>query len=94
MIIGKEAVKAIETFGYVRVSARAREVRFGPPVKELPDDFEELYQAWQGGGIPLEALLERCHMRRSTFYKRLREYRQSGQNAENRIAVPNETQSG
>lgn len=75
-------------------SARARGVRFGPPVKELPADFECHYRAWQEGSIPLETLLERCHMRRSTFYKRLREYRQSGQDTENRIAVPSGTQSG
>ena len=75
-------------------SARARGVRFGPPVKELPADFEIHYRAWQEGDIPLDTLLERCNMRRSTFYKRLREYRLAAQDVENRIATPCRTQSG
>ena len=55
-------------------AARHRGVRFGAPEKPLPQNFELLYRAWRAGDLPLEEVLRRCCMKRSTFYKRLKEY--------------------
>ena len=48
--------------------AKARGVRFGPPPRTLPDNFEELRQAWRNKQIPLRAAAAACGIARSTFY--------------------------
>ena len=57
-------------------AARARGVRFGRPRKRVPEEFPELLRAWETGALSLEEVLARCGLSRSTFYHRLREYRQ------------------
>ena len=49
-------------------AAKARGVRFGPPPKALPDNFEQLRQAWRSKQMSLRAAAEACGIPRSTFY--------------------------
>lgn len=56
-------------------AAKLREVRFGRPRKKVPDDFEQIVEAWKAKKLPFEEVLKRCSMSEPTFYRRLREYR-------------------
>lgn len=49
-------------------AAKERGVRFGPAPKSLPDNFEELRQAWRGKQMSLRAAASACGIPRSTFY--------------------------
>lgn len=49
-------------------AAKAKGVRFGPKPGTMPDDFEELRQAWRSKKIPLSVAAELCGVPRSTFY--------------------------
>ena len=58
-------------------AAKRRGVRFGRPERPLPAQFGALAREWEAGRLPFDALLARCDMSASTFYRRLREYRLS-----------------
>ena len=49
-------------------AAKARGVRFGPMPKDLPDNFDELRQAWRNKRMTLRAAAEACGVPKSTFY--------------------------
>lgn len=57
-------------------AARARGVHFGRPGQEAPDNFDKIVTAWEQKTLPLEEALEQCNMKKSTFYRKLREYRE------------------
>lgn len=48
--------------------AKAQGVRFGAPRKPLPENFEEVRQAWRDGVFSLSEAAEQCGMAHSTFY--------------------------
>jgi len=52
-------------------AAKARGVRFGRPVKEMPENFGELVKKWEKGLITTKEILKLCGMCRSTFYIKL-----------------------
>jgi DNA invertase Pin-like site-specific DNA recombinase len=56
-------------------AAKARGIRFGRPVKKPPENFRELVQAWGHGKLTFEEILEQTGLKKSTFYRRLRELR-------------------
>ena len=56
-------------------AAKARGVRFGRPIKKLPEDFGNLVKLWERGNLSLTALLKQTDIKNSTFYTRLRELR-------------------
>ena len=56
-------------------AAKARGVRFGRPIREAPENFAELVKQWENRQIPLSEVLKRCNMGKTTFYRRLDEYR-------------------
>lgn len=56
-------------------AAKAKGVKFGRPEKEVPDDFGRIVRAWEQKRLPFEEVLNKCHMSKATFYRRLREYR-------------------
>ena len=56
-------------------AARARGVRFGRPEKEVPDDFGKIVRKWEQKKQSFEETLKQCSMSKTTFYRRLREYR-------------------
>ncbi len=49
-------------------AAKARGVRFGHPPKSLPDDFEELRQAWRNGEMSLNQAATACGIAKSNFF--------------------------
>ncbi len=56
-------------------AAKAKGVRFGRPEKEIPDDFGRIVKKWEQRKQSLEETLKQCNMSKTTFYRRLREYR-------------------
>jgi len=56
-------------------AAQKRGVRFGRPEKPLPPNFAELVILWENREISTADVLQVCNMSRSTFYIRLREYK-------------------
>ncbi len=54
-------------------AARLRGIRFGRPRQVLPQDFDEIVLAWKKGSITLDEALEKCHISRSTFYRRVKD---------------------
>ncbi len=49
-------------------AAKARGVRFGRQAKPLPENFDEVYQAWRDKKLPLQQAAEACGMPKSSFY--------------------------
>ena len=56
--------------------AKERGVCFGRPRCPLPKDFTLLLQAWEEKQLSMRDVLQRTGFSESTFYRRLREYRQ------------------
>ena len=56
-------------------AARARGVHLGRPVKAVPESLPDIVEAWEKGELQLNEALRRCGMGKTTFYRRLREYR-------------------
>lgn len=57
-------------------AAKARGVRFGRPQIDPPDQFERIIGEWERKEITIQEALQRCDMSESTFYRRLKEYRE------------------
>lgn len=57
-------------------AAKARGVKFGRPAILLPQDFWGMVDQWQQKQVPMEEILEKYSMCRSTFYRVTQEYRQ------------------
>lgn len=55
-------------------AAKARGVRFGRPLKPLPENFHHLYQQWKNGKITGTAAAKACGMPLSTFRYRAEIY--------------------
>lgn len=56
-------------------AAKLRGVQFGRPQIDLPDDINELLDQWDKHIMSLDELLNECKMSRSTFYRKIKEYR-------------------
>ena len=48
-------------------AAKARGVKFGRPLSDLPDNFEEVCRMWKAGEITGMAAAKKCNMPMSTF---------------------------
>lgn len=59
-------------------AAKQRGVRFGRPAHPLPEDFWPMVDAWQRKQLPMETVLEKTGVCRSTLYRITRDYRQEG----------------
>jgi DNA invertase Pin-like site-specific DNA recombinase len=55
-------------------AAKARGVRFGRPLKPLPENFHSVYQEWKRGEISGLAAARACEMPISTFRYRIETY--------------------
>lgn len=60
-------------------AAKARGVHLGRPIKKPPENFGESVKQWEHGKIPFSEVLKQTGFKQSTFYNRLREYRQGKQ---------------
>ena len=58
-------------------AAKARGVRFGRPEIKKPEYFDQTVRAWERKEITIQEAVRQCGMSESTFYRRLREYRQA-----------------
>lgn len=55
-------------------AAKKRGVKFGRPIKEMPENFAEIISQWNRKEITMEEISRLYGMSESTFYRRLREY--------------------
>jgi len=58
------------------IAAKARGVRFGRPIKKLPENFAETVKLWERGKLTIDEILAQTELKQATFYNRLREFRQ------------------
>ncbi len=63
----REARRELQRKGIAQ--AKAQGVRFGKPARPLPENFEEVRQAWRGGRLSLKEAAKACRMPESSFYK-------------------------
>lgn len=54
-------------------AAKARGVKFGRPVKDVPDEFADEVGRWNKGELDMDDLLTKYGISQSTFYRRVRE---------------------
>ena len=57
------------------IAAKKRGARFGRPEVKVPDNFTEIIDLWEKKKVPMEEILEMCQMSKTTFYRRVREYK-------------------
>lgn len=50
-------------------AAKANNVKFGRPRVSYPDNWNEVYSAWASGEITAKSAMEQLRLKRSTFYK-------------------------
>jgi DNA invertase Pin-like site-specific DNA recombinase len=58
-------------------AAKARGIHLGRPPKKPSENFAEIIRQWERGVINLEEALKQTGLKKSTFYNRLREFRNS-----------------
>ena len=58
-------------------AARARGVHLGRRRNPVPHNFNDIIKRWENGELKTSEVLKICNMKESTFYRRLRELRQS-----------------
>ena len=71
----REAIRKRQAEGIA--AAKIRGVNFGRPIIELPDDFGNIVKQWEYGVLPITEVLTLTGLKEATFYRRLREFRQS-----------------
>lgn len=54
--------------------AKTKGKHLGRPVLELPKDWNRLYKDWKAGTITAVAFMDSIEMKKSTFYKKVKEY--------------------
>ena len=69
----RENIRARQKEGII--SAKARGVRFGRPIKKPPENFGTLVKQWERGDLTFEQILAQTRLTEATFYRRLRELR-------------------
>jgi DNA invertase Pin-like site-specific DNA recombinase len=69
----REAIRQRQAEGIA--SAKARGVKFGRPAKKPPENFAEVVKLWEGGKITFDEAKAQTGLKHTTFYCRLREYR-------------------
>ena len=69
----RESIKKRQAEGIA--AAKKRGVQFGRPSISVPENFASLVRAWERKEISIDDVLNDCKMSKSTFYRRLREYK-------------------
>ena len=57
-------------------AAQERNVKFGRPAAQFPDGWEQTYKAWKDGQITATAAMDSLSLKRTTFYKLVKQYEQ------------------
>lgn len=55
-------------------AAKAKGVKIGRPATEYPENWDEVYSTWKAGQITAGAAMEKLNLKRTTFYKLVRQY--------------------
>lgn len=55
-------------------AAKKRGIKFGRPKKEIPLDFKDVIERFEGGDITINEAIYSCNMSRATFFRRKKEY--------------------
>lgn len=58
-------------------AAKKRGVHMGRPRITLEDDFGKIIQDWEEKKITVETITEKYHISKSTFYRKVKEYKSS-----------------
>lgn len=56
-------------------AAKAKGVKFGRPEVPVPDDFGKIIKDWDTGNISFSEALKKSNMTKTTFYRKVRNYR-------------------
>lgn len=56
-------------------AAKKRGVRFGRPETPLPSDYAKIVKKFENGTLQAKDAFKACNMSKSTFYRKLREYK-------------------
>lgn len=56
-------------------AAKAKGVKFGRPEVPVPDDFGKILKDWDTGNISFSEALKKSNMTKTTFYRKVRNYR-------------------
>lgn len=59
-------------------AAKQRGVKFGRPTKELPDNFDEVYQLYKDGQLTAQEAADRLNMAKTTFWSKGKNRSQEG----------------
>jgi len=54
--------------------AKAKGKHLGWPILELPKEWGKLYKEWKAGHITAVAFMKSIEMKKTTFYKKVKEY--------------------
>lgn len=65
-------------------AAKQKGVHLGRPPLPLPQDFGEIVKTWETGVLSLPEVLAKCDMSKSTFYRKLKQYRSQNKNSPKR----------
>lgn len=57
-------------------AAQERNVKFGRPAAQFPDGWEQTYKTWKDGQITATAAMDSLNLKRTTFYKLVKQYEQ------------------
>lgn len=60
-------------------SAMNNGVKFGRPKQEITDEFKEVYVLWRQGTLTAVNAMKRLELKPNTFYRRVKEYEESGE---------------
>lgn len=58
-------------------AARAKGVKFGRPVKPLPENFGEIYRQWKDKKLTFREAAQACGFSESTFYDKVKKYEEN-----------------
>lgn len=69
----RQGIDSCPTIDGKKVSSKTG-VKFGRPSAEFPEDFENAYNEWKQGNINATECMKRLNLKRTTFYKLVKEY--------------------
>ncbi|MGG0656430.1 recombinase family protein [Rummeliibacillus pycnus] len=58
-------------------AAHKNGIKFGRPSIQITDEFIEVYNEWKNGDIKAVEAMKKCNLKKSTFYKLVKEYEES-----------------
>lgn len=72
----KERIKIKQRQAEGIASAKAKGLKFGRPSVEYPKEFSKVYDEWKKGSISAVKAMEILNLKKTTFYKLVKDYEQ------------------